>query len=64
MLVVVPRTETNVWTRVVTRGTPPAPRHFHNTCVVNNSLYVFGGYDGTAWRSDVVALDLGTITAV
>ena len=52
--------ETNVWTRVVTRGTPPAPRHFHNTCVVNNSLYVFGGYDGTAWRSDVVALDLGT----
>jgi hypothetical protein len=49
----------NVWTRVVTRGTPPAPRHFHNTVVANNNLYVFGGYDGHAWRNDVVALDLG-----
>jgi hypothetical protein len=61
---VVPAAETYVWTRVATRGTPPAPRHFHNTCIVNNSLYVFGGYDGSAWRSDVVALDLGACAPV
>lgn len=47
-----------VWTRVAPGGTPPAPRHFHNMVALNRRLYIFGGFDGTRWRSDVVALDL------
>ena len=50
-----------MWSKVATTGTPPAPRHFHNTCVVGRKLWVFAGYDGHAWRNDVVALDLDTL---
>lgn len=49
-----------VWSRVATRGTPPVPRHFHNTVVVGDMLYVFGGYDGNAWRNDIVGLHIRT----
>lgn len=56
-------TTTNIWTRVETSGTPPAPRHFHNACRMGNDrLYVFGGYDGESWRNDVVVLDLTSMT--
>jgi hypothetical protein len=33
-------------------GTPPSPRHSHSAAVYENSMYVFGGYDGS-YRSDV-----------
>ena len=52
-------TTTETWSRVLTRGDKPAPRHFHNACKIHNRLYLFGGYDGGAWRNDVVSLDLG-----
>ena len=52
------------WSRVTASGTPPAPRHFHNMVALNRRLYIFGGFDGSQWRSDVVALDLDTMSWV
>ena len=36
----------NSWGRVVTTGTPPAPRYHHSAVVYANSMFVFGGYTG------------------
>ena len=38
------------WGRVVTTGSPPAPRYHHSAVVFANSMFVFGGYTG---KSDV-----------
>mmetsp|Transcript_18781 Transcript_18781/g.71073 ORF Transcript_18781/g.71073 Transcript_18781/m.71073 type:complete len:526 (-) Transcript_18781:353-1930(-) len=46
--------ETNTWDSVamdVLSAAPPSPRHSHAAAVYKNSLYVFGGYDGS-YRSD------------
>lgn len=44
--------ETSEWTRVVTIGTPPSPRTFHQAVYYNGHIYVMGGFDG--WkRNDV-----------
>ena len=32
-------------------GTPPSPRHSHSAVIYENSMYVFGGYDGH-YRND------------
>ena len=50
------------WSRVVATNTSeaPVPRHFHSMAALNRRLYVYGGFDGTRWRGDVVALDLDT----
>ncbi|CAN0407384.1 unnamed protein product, partial [Hapterophycus canaliculatus] len=32
-------------------GSPPSPRHSHASVVHGNSMFVFGGYDGS-YRSD------------
>ena len=34
------------WGRVVTTGSPPAPRYHHSAVVFANSMFVFGGYTG------------------
>ena len=40
------------WTPVLAlAGTPPSPRHSHASVVHGNSMFVFGGYDGS-YRSD------------
>lgn len=45
--------ETNEWSAVeVLGGTAPSPRHSHAAVVYHQSMYVFGGYDGS-YRSDL-----------
>lgn len=40
------------WTPVLAMsGMPPSPRHSHASVVHGNSMFVFGGYDGS-YRSD------------
>ena len=34
------------WGRVVTTGSPPAPRYHHSAVVFANSMFIFGGYTG------------------
>lgn len=38
----------NSWQEVLHsgRGNPPSPRHSHSAVVYNDSMYIFGGYDG------------------
>lgn len=33
-------------------------RHPCHPCSTGRRIYVFGGFDGTSWRNDVVALDV------
>jgi len=45
------------WREVsVQSGTPPSPRHSHAAVVHGDSLYVFGGYDGS-YKSDLHEFD-------
>lgn len=47
--------ETNQWHNIVpTAGNPPSQRHSHSAVVFRDSLYIFGGYDGS-YRSDLHA---------
>ncbi len=48
-----------VWERVVIPG-GPSPRAEHATCIVSQSLYLFGGYNGSSCLNDLWILDLGT----
>uniref|UniRef100_A0A7M5V676 BTB domain-containing protein n=1 Tax=Clytia hemisphaerica TaxID=252671 RepID=A0A7M5V676_9CNID len=41
----------NTWGRVVTTGTPPAPRYHHSAVVYANSMFVFGGYTGDIYSN-------------
>lgn len=44
--------EQNQWRPVVAvAGTPPSPRHSHSAVIFQESMYIFGGYDGS-YRSD------------
>uniref|UniRef100_A0A7S2PDR2 BTB domain-containing protein n=1 Tax=Leptocylindrus danicus TaxID=163516 RepID=A0A7S2PDR2_9STRA len=41
-----------VWRQITpSSGTPPSPRHSHAAVVHKDSMYIFGGYDGS-YRSD------------
>ena len=57
---------TGQWSKMVTSGTAPSPRFGHGQCVVGQSLYVFGGRQGTAidekLLNDIHMLD--TVTGV
>lgn len=45
--------DTNTWSNVeILGGTPPSPRHSHAAVVYHDSMFVFGGYDGS-YRSDL-----------
>uniref|UniRef100_A0A0N5AFL9 Kelch domain-containing protein 10 n=1 Tax=Syphacia muris TaxID=451379 RepID=A0A0N5AFL9_9BILA len=35
--------ETSRWCQVITTGEPPEWRDFHTSCIIDNSMYVFGG---------------------
>jgi N-acetylneuraminic acid mutarotase len=51
----------NVWRLVPMTGSPPTPRHSHSAVVYEDSMFVFGGYDGN-YRNDFHALHLPTMT--
>ncbi|GAB2209672.1 hypothetical protein Droror1_Dr00026893, partial [Drosera rotundifolia] len=55
-------TETLVWQRVMTLGTPPAARDSHTCSAWNNKLFVIGGEDQhDYYLSDVHVLDADTL---
>lgn len=39
------------WGRVVTTGSPPAPRYHHSAVVFANSMFIFGGYTGDIYSN-------------
>ena len=56
-------TKTNRWSRPVVSGTLPGARDGHSACVINSSMYIFGGYeeDINQFSQDVHVLDLRTM---
>lgn len=47
------------WNKCVVQGTPPSIRGAHSASLVENDIYVFGGYEGNTHMSDVHVLDAG-----
>jgi len=47
-----------VWLRPSHTGTPPTPRTGHTACVQDDSMLVFGGFDGRRALNDVHILNL------
>ena len=46
------------WREVIAiQGRPPSARHSHAAVVHRNSIYIFGGYDGS-YKSDLHEFDL------
>lgn len=50
--------EQRVWTKLATKGSPPALRAYHTSILTADSLYVIGGDDHTDVFGDVKRLDL------
>ena len=46
------------WSKLETNGEQCDARHFHVAEIVKDTMVVFSGYDGQAWRSDLWTLDL------
>ena len=52
---------TKKWSQVaVVNGKPPTPRHSHAAAHYQNSMFLFGGYDGS-YRNDFHCFDFGKI---
>lgn len=52
--------ETNQWTpETASDGVPPTPRHSHSAVKWRDSLFIFGGYDGS-YRSDFHEFNFST----
>ena len=49
------------WTAVEFSGPAPSPRHSHSAIVYKDSMYIFGGYDGS-YRNDFYELNFITKT--
>jgi leucine-zipper-like transcriptional regulator 1 len=46
------------WNEVIaSQGRPPSARHSHSAVVHQNSIYIFGGYDGS-YKSDLHEFDI------
>ncbi|XP_014493373.1 rho GTPase-activating protein gacHH [Vigna radiata var. radiata] len=50
------------WSEPAIKGTPPTPRDSHSCSVVGDSLFVFGGTDGTRLLNDLHILDTSSHT--
>ena len=57
-------TATFTWTRPAVQGRIPGARDGHSACVINNKMYIFGGYEEEIeqFSNDVHALDFNTMT--
>lgn len=51
--------ETNRWSLVQTRGKKPSARLGHAVVVVNDMLYLYGGWDRNGYRSDLHSIHFG-----
>lgn len=50
------------WNRLTVTGKTPPGRFMHSASLVDTTLYVFGGTDGTRYMNDLHALDLERLT--
>lgn len=46
------------WYEPTVEGSPPTPRVSVTGCLVNQTVYFFGGFDGATWINDLHTLDL------
>lgn len=44
MYVLIEFTETQMWSTPKVYGTKPVPRDGHSACVINDCMYIFGGF--------------------
>ena len=51
-------TTTMTWSEPIVDGIPPSPRVSVTGCLVNNTVYFFGGFDGQKWLNDLHTLNL------
>lgn len=56
-------TTTHMWSQPKVHGEVPGARDGHSACVINNCMYIFGGYeeDTDMFSQDVHVLDLKTM---
>ena len=52
----------NSWRPIESNDRPPSQRSLHVGIVVDDSLYIFGGYDGTQRTNDFYRFDFDTCT--
>ncbi|OQR88006.1 dynein heavy chain [Achlya hypogyna] len=50
------------WEEVLTEGDKPEPRSSHQTCLIENKLFVIGGWNSVKQFHDLFVLDLATST--
>jgi hypothetical protein len=55
--------ETMAWEKVQVKGTPPVKRAAHQTAVIEDKIFIFGGYNG-AYLDDTHVLDTSTHSSV
>ena len=51
---------TRKWTELQCTGSIPSPRSGHTAVLVNDVMYVFGGYTGKDYLDDLIALQLSS----
>ncbi|CCI47194.1 unnamed protein product [Albugo candida] len=52
---------TNSWSEVCTTGNLPCSRTFHRAVLVENQMFLLGGYDGTYRLRDLYSIELGAL---
>ena len=53
-------TSTRKWTELRCIGSIPSPRRSHTAVLVDDVMYVFGGYTGKIYLDDLYALQLSS----
>ena len=48
------------WLKIAYRGSPPSPRYYHTSTIIENKLYVFGGKGSDSIKNQLYTLDLDT----
>ena len=51
---------TRKWTELQCTGSIPSPRAGHAAVLVDDVMYVFGGYTGATYLDDLIALQLSS----
>ncbi|KAG7390568.1 Adagio protein 3 [Phytophthora pseudosyringae] len=54
--------EIPTWTELQPRGDIPGPSSTHSVCVVNDRMYIFGGYDGKYRRGQLFAFEIEVVS--
>jgi len=49
-----------IWTRIEAKGDIPTARSGHTVVQLKGTMYIFGGFSGSACLKDFYALDLNT----